>query len=526
MQNSVQELVSKSRRVPRHFSSFGEYQFSLPAFRELTSDVLVTEVLRKWAYVAAELISIDFTKYDEYVTTAIECLTKCVQSSAQFPDVVQLLNIFFEHAGRGDIFAKTAPFIKNIPTKFLLQTSPQLLIQLSLQTKKISEFVHDIVLDLLKNHYHALIFSVIVMQDSVSERRKNEATKILEEFARCMPENAKEVTMIREALLRAAVTWYDMVMQLLEDIADYLSNEKYKEAYETLLKIKDYIREPKCQLEFTFNKQFSALIEQMDQLINTFNPKTQFMLNNFKAWTNSFLIAVGNVAINIKYIQLQTISVPLCEKTHFQLAVPGTYKPGRDIIRIEYFVQQLSVYASKQQPKSFVLKGEDGNLYQYLLKGHEDLRLDERIMQFFHLVNSILKKERPNKSLLIQTMVVMPISVLNGLVQWVPGTDTIKNIVETYRNLKKKNVNEEFNLMVNEYGHRFYDNMMPIQKMQIIKKIFNEVPDTDIANFFWLKATDAEHWPKMTNTFAISTAANSVIGYVIGSEVICKHIHF
>jgi FKBP12-rapamycin complex-associated protein len=36
------------------------------------------------------------------------------------------------------------------------------------------------------------------------------------------------------------------------------------------------------------------------------------------------------------------------------------------------------------------MKGTDGKEYMFLLKGHEDLRQDERVMQFFSLVNSLL----------------------------------------------------------------------------------------------------------------------------------------
>jgi len=34
--------------------------------------------------------------------------------------------------------------------------------------------------------------------------------------------------------------------------------------------------------------------------------------------------------------------------------------------------------------------GSNGHEYQFLLKGHEDLRQDERVMQLFGLVNSLL----------------------------------------------------------------------------------------------------------------------------------------
>lgn len=36
------------------------------------------------------------------------------------------------------------------------------------------------------------------------------------------------------------------------------------------------------------------------------------------------------------------------------------------------------------------LIGSDGNNYSFLLKGHEDPRQDERVMQFFRLINTLL----------------------------------------------------------------------------------------------------------------------------------------
>jgi len=34
--------------------------------------------------------------------------------------------------------------------------------------------------------------------------------------------------------------------------------------------------------------------------------------------------------------------------------------------------------------------GSDGKEYMFLLKGHEDIRQDERVMQLFGLVNTLL----------------------------------------------------------------------------------------------------------------------------------------
>lgn len=48
---------------------------------------------------------------------------------------------------------------------------------------------------------------------------------------------------------------------------------------------------------------------------------------------------------------------------------------------IAAFAPQLHVISSKQRPRKLTIHGGDGAEYMFLLKGHEDLRQDERVMQ-------------------------------------------------------------------------------------------------------------------------------------------------
>jgi hypothetical protein len=49
------------------------------------------------------------------------------------------------------------------------------------------------------------------------------------------------------------------------------------------------------------------------------------------------------------------------------------------------------VIPSKQRPRKITARGEDGLDYVFLLKGHEDLRQDERVMQLFGQVHPPVK---------------------------------------------------------------------------------------------------------------------------------------
>lgn len=51
------------------------------------------------------------------------------------------------------------------------------------------------------------------------------------------------------------------------------------------------------------------------------------------------------------------------------------------VVTIASFAPQLVVITSKQRPRKLTIHGNDGKDYAFLLKGHEDLRQDERVMQ-------------------------------------------------------------------------------------------------------------------------------------------------
>lgn len=73
-----------------------------------------------------------------------------------------------------------------------------------------------------------------------------------------------------------------------------------------------------------------------------------------------------------------------------ELAIPGSYVPNQPVIRISQVNSSLQVITSKQRPRKLCITGSNGKEYMFLLKGHEDLRQDERVMQLFSLVNTLL----------------------------------------------------------------------------------------------------------------------------------------
>ena len=64
------------------------------------------------------------------------------------------------------------------------------------------------------------------------------------------------------------------------------------------------------------------------------------------------------------------------------------------------------------------------------MKGHEDLRQDERVMQLFGLVNALLANDRDTRKrdLAIRRYSAIPLS-LKCIVGWVPHCDTLHQLI-------------------------------------------------------------------------------------------------
>lgn len=82
--------------------------------------------------------------------------------------------------------------------------------------------------------------------------------------------------------------------------------------------------------------------------------------------------------------------------------------------------------------------------------GHEDLRQDERVMQVFGLVNTLLAADNESfmRKLHIQGFAVIPLAPNVGLLRWVQHADTLHVLVSDYRQARKIHLQIEYRLML------------------------------------------------------------------------------
>jgi len=151
-----------------------------------------------------------------------------------------------------------------------------------------------------------------------------------------------------------------------------------------------------------------------------------------------------------------------------------------------------------------------------LLKGHEDLRQDERVMQLFGLVNVLLATDdtTARKDLSIQRFSITPLSHSAGLVGWVGKTDTLHALIREYREPRRIPLIVEQKLM--EYMAPDYDKLPLVNKVEVFKHALANTSGQHLAKVLWLKSQNSEVWLERRRNYTRTLAVMSMVGYILG----------
>lgn len=76
----------------------------------------------------------------------------------------------------------------------------------------------------------------------------------------------------------------------------------------------------------------------------------------------------------LEFVYLDNVSPKLLGTKNCDISIPGLYKPSRPVVKVAYFQSKLEVLPSKTHPRKLCIYGSDSKEYDFLLKGHEDIR--------------------------------------------------------------------------------------------------------------------------------------------------------
>ncbi|KAH7037280.1 phosphatidylinositol 3 [Microdochium trichocladiopsis] len=104
---------------------------------------------------------------------------------------------------------------------------------------------------------------------------------------------------------------------------------------------------------------------------------------------------------------------------------------SRDVITIDCFLDEVLVLGSLAKPRKLTARGSNGVNYGLLIKPKDDLRTDQRLMEFNGMINRSLKRdaESSRRQLYIRTYAVTPLNEECGIIEWVDGLKTLRDIL-------------------------------------------------------------------------------------------------
>jgi serine/threonine-protein kinase ATR len=185
---------------------------------------------------------------------------------------------------------------------------------------------------------------------------------------------------------------------------------------------------------------------------------------------------------------------------------------SRDVIHIDSFLDQVLVLGSLAKPRKLTARGSDGKNYGLLIKPKDDLRTDQRLMEFNGLINRSLKRdaESSRRQLYIRTYAVTPLNEECGIIEWVDGLKTLRDILLGI--YKTRGIHPNYN----EIGQK----MKQATLSEANTRIFTEdvlgmfppvLPDWFIAQF-----PNPSAWFAARLKYTRSCAVMSMVGTILG----------
>lgn len=456
---------------------------------------------------------------------------RCVEHNAAhntLQDVLRVLTVWFrygEHQDVSNVVQKRGqgPFA-DVDVDTWLQVIPQIVARIDIPTEKVRQQICDLLTRIGREHPQSLLFSLLVSEKADSGTRLSAAHKIMSEMkSKPVLNLINDARLVSRELDRIAVLWNEEWHAGLEEACKaYFTNKDDGTMIAILEKLqKSLERGAETMRETSFQQQFGSQLKEAWEWVKRYK-RTGSKDDLNRAW-NVYFTEFQSIAktLDCEKMELQYVSPKLLEAADLQLAVPGTYAPGRETVRIEKFYPMMNVLPSKQRPRKLRMRGSDGRDYEFLLKGKEDIRLDERVMQLFGLINTMLATDAvtSRRDLAITRYNVVPLSPTSGLIGWVRHTDTLNVLIKGYREARNIRHHVEQGLMLQcapRADISSFDKLTTLQKVDAFEWALKNTKGQDLKQVLWLKSRNSELWLERRNMFTCSLATMSMVGYILG----------
>ncbi|KAJ5935678.1 hypothetical protein N7466_005225 [Penicillium verhagenii] len=222
-------------------------------------------------------------------------------------------------------------------------------------------------------------------------------------------------------------------------------------------------------------------------------------------------------------VPFQAMLIPSLPASHDAEYLKGFRAFPRDPTTIEAVLDEAHILNSLQKPRKISIRGSDGKIYNALCKPKDDLRKDQRLMEFNNMINRFLKRDveasKRRMSLIqetqttdIKTYAVTPLNEECGLIEWVDNLRTLRDII--VKLLRERGVAPNYTEIkhyLNEICLDRSGSKLPLWDSKILVKLPPVLHEWFIEMF-----PETEAWFTARLRYTRSAAVMSMVGYVLG----------
>ncbi|KAH8586165.1 phosphatidylinositol 3-kinase-like protein tor2 [Bisporella sp. PMI_857] len=459
---------------------------------------------------------------NDHVVPAVHGFFKSISLSAgsSLQDTLRLLTLWFAHGGDPQVNAAVTEGFTSVSVDTWLEVIPQLIARINQPNTRVRQSIHNLLADVGRAHPQALVYPLTVaMKSAPNTRRSRSALQIMDSMRQHSSRLVEQADVVSQELIRVAVLWHEQWHEGLEEASRlYFGDRNIEGMFATLAPLHEMLDNgPETLREISFAQTFGRDLQEAREWCMTYRESGDVGDIN-QAWDLYYQVfrRITRQLPQLNNLELAYVSPKLLHARDLDLAVPGTYQSGKPIIRILNFDTTFNVISSKQRPRKLSLNGSDGVAYAFVLKGHEDIRQDERVMQLFGLCNTLLTSDSESykRHLNIQRYPAIPLSQNSGLLGWVPNSDTLHVLIREYRESRKILLNIEHRIMLQMAPD--YDNLTLMQKVEVFGYALDNTTGQDLYRVLWLKSKSSESWLERRTNYTRSLGVMSMVGYILG----------
>jgi serine/threonine-protein kinase ATR len=222
--------------------------------------------------------------------------------------------------------------------------------------------------------------------------------------------------------------------------------------------------------------------------------------------------AVASCPLVVPVEKTLTASLPSPAADYHSMKMHRAFPSTSEAVVISSFTDDVLVLNSLQKPRKLTARGSDGRKYGLLCKPKDDLRKDQRLMEFNAMVNRAMKKdtECSQRRLYVRTYAVTPLNEECGIIEWVDGLKALRDIIlHIYRG---QGITMNYSLL----RELLNQSCAKPENHNIFTNQILEMYPAVLHDWFTDTFSDPESWFAARLRYTRSAAVTSIVGNALG----------